>query len=79
MFHYESASLVGIGEGLFFSSFGLHLFCMAGSFCMFFVAFFLQIGGAPWKRRIHLRILFLHVFRIFVCKFKAPPWKVSKT
>ena len=43
MFHYESASLVGIGEGLFFSSFGLHLFCMAGSFCMFFVAFFCKL------------------------------------
>ena len=80
MFHYESASLVGIREGLFFfCNFGLHLFCMAGSFCMFFVAFFCKLGGAPWKQRIHLRILFLHFFRIFVCKFKAPPWKVSKT
>ena len=44
MFHYESASLVGIREGLFFfCNFGLHLFCMAGSFCMFFVAFFCKL------------------------------------
>ena len=87
---YESASLVGIGDGLFlvfefwllfFLQLWFAFFCMAGSFCILN----LHIGRAPWKRRIHLYIClhFLHNFFAncshCFCKFKAPPGKVSKT
>ena len=79
MFHYESASLVGIREGLFF---------FATLVCIYFVwrvhfACFLLHFFANWRRALETKDSFAHFvfafFRIFVCKFKAPPWKVSKT
>ena len=86
---YESASLVGIGDGLFlvfefwllfFLQLWFAFFCMAGSFCILN----LHIGRAPWKRRIHLYIclhffsIFLQIVRIVFANSKRPLGRYQK-
>jgi hypothetical protein len=85
---YESASLVGIGDGLFLV-FEFWLFFFATLVCIFlYGGFILHFEFAYWTRALETKDSFVHLFAFFsqnVCKLfafflqiQSAPWEGIK-